>query len=358
MVLVCFWAVSVLLILNALIPFISPAVFWPISFIGFAFPFLFFIELLFLIVWIVRRSKKAYFSAAVILLSLKALLVTFGFHFFSSVPEQKNNRLKVLSWNVSKWDERNKQLRGGVSYRKQMLELIQKEQADILCFQEFFECKNPAYFESTVDALQRMGYPYYSFRPALQLHDSTFQYGLAVFSKYPVVGDQWFPNQIGPHSEGILYSDIKIGEDTIRVFVSHLESIGLSKADFARVKKLRGDRSIARKIRNSYALRSLQADSAALLVKESPYPVISSTDLDDIPNSYAYFTLKGRQQDCFVRKGVGLGKTYAHLFPNLRIDYLFADQSFDVVEYRSPEVVFSDHFPILVSLDFTQLKRK
>jgi|SRR6218665_137427 len=355
----CFGLVSILLVLSALIPFISPAVFWPISFIGFAFPFLFLAEIFFLIVWIFRKAKLVYiFSIIILLINLKGLFATVGFNFFSSMPEQTASSLKVLSWNVSKWDERNKQMRGGESYRKQMLELIEREDADILCFQEFFECKNPAHFESTVEALQKMGYQYYSFKPTLQLHGNTFQYGLAVFSKWPVVRDAWYPNQIGSHSEGVLYSDIKKGDDTVRVVVSHLESIGFSKEDFAMVKRFRGSRIIARKIRNSYALRGLQADSVARMVQECPYPVISATDLDDIPNSYSYFRMKGDLQDCFLQKGAGLGKTYPHLFQNLRIDYLFAGQEFKVKQYRALNVVFSDHFPIIVTLDFTRFKSK
>jgi endonuclease/exonuclease/phosphatase family metal-dependent hydrolase len=88
-------------------------------------------------------------------------------------------------------------------------------------------------------------------------------------------------------------------------------------------------------------------------VDESPYPHILCGDFNDIPNSYTYFHIKGDRQDAFRVAGKGIGRTFMHVAPTLRIDYIMADKRFDVVQYRRDFLPYSDHYPVIV--DF-QLK--
>ena len=89
-------------------------------------------------------------------------------------------------------------------------------------------------------------------------------------------------------------------------------------------------------------------------IKASPYPAVVCGDFDDIPNSYAYFTVKGDLQDAFLKRGSGFGATFRRISPTLRIDYIMADRRFSVKQYTRIKVPYSDHYPIIADLIFKQ----
>src|SRR5689334_10805958 len=81
--------------------YINPNTFWQLSFIGFAFPVVLLLNVAFLIGWTVVRSRSAFVSLIAIVLCLKFIFSSFAFNFFS---EQKEEGVKVMSWNVKNFD--------------------------------------------------------------------------------------------------------------------------------------------------------------------------------------------------------------------------------------------------------------
>ena len=93
-----------------------------------------------------------------------------------------------------------------------------------------------------------------------------------------------------------IYTDVLIGQDTVRIFNIHLqsyhidpnqydiiESPGISeKGDVRQVKEM------ARKFQIAVQKRAVQARLIHDIIKESPYHVIVCGDLNDSPISYAY----------------------------------------------------------------------
>ncbi|MGB3008459.1 MAG: endonuclease/exonuclease/phosphatase family protein [Chitinophagaceae bacterium] len=345
--------VVILYLFACLVPFLNAGQFWIIAILGLGFPFLLVFLLVFLFLWAIKRSKWVFLCLAALLISIQQLSVTFAFHLKKEfVIDKPESTLRVLSWNVSRWDERNKEKRGGVSFRRLMMDFIQIQGADVLCLQEFFECHDPHYYEANIPAIEKMGYPYHYFFPSSALFDGKFQYGMAIFSKYPIIDSAEFPIEISTHSEGLSYVDIKTSSQTLRIFSIHLESVGFNSKDYENLGEIQGSRGILGKIRRSYQLRSRQAEMASEIIKASPYPVIVCGDLDDIPNSYVYFKIKGRLQDAFIKKGSGLGKTFRFISPTLRIDYILAHRKFTIKQYTRIEVPYSDHYPIVADLHY------
>lgn len=345
--------VIVLFLLSALAPYFSSGKFWPIAILGLAFPIWLTMLLACLVIWGLKKSNWFFVCLIALFAGWRQLsvLFTFGNGKSGSVIERKENSLRVMSWNVSRWDERNKEIRGGQSYRRLMFDLIEVESPDILCFQEFFECNNPKYFEANIPVLKRMGYPYYHFFPSFQLFKNTFQYGLAIFSKFPIVAKKSFLNAARQHSEGIIFTDIIYKGQKIRIFNMHPESPGFGKEDFTSDGGLNPSRSMFQKIKNSYGYRNAQVDSAVEIIKQSPYPVILCIDLGDVPNSYAYFTLKKHLTDIFLERGEGMGRTYRFFSPHLRIDYMFTSKYLSAYNYYIPKVVYSDHYPQIADIE-------
>lgn len=334
-------------LLTCLVPFLNPAKFWFIAVLGLAYPFLLALVIISLINTALLRSGLFFLSLGALLISWQQLSVSFALNFNGEFNEEKRaNSLRILSWNVSRWTENKNSAKGKKgSFRNQMMNAIQKENADVICLQEFFQCYAPDYFPENIQPLEKMGYKYHYFAPSSITVNGLFQTGLAIFSKYPITDSGYFKTISGGHSEGFNYADIKFHNKTIRIFNTHLESIGINRSDYNDVGKTETVRSIFGKLKKSYYIRSRQASQLRQELDRSAYPVILCGDLDDVPNSYAYFKVKGNLQDAFLKKGSGLGKTFQFISPTLRIDYLMADQRFTIEQFARLDYQYSDHYP-------------
>jgi len=63
--------------------------------------------------------------------------------------------------------------------------------------------------------------------------------------------------------------------------------------------------------------------------------------------------MRGQLADSFRESGKGYAYTYRYLHKLFRIDYLFySPGDLKARYYESPEVVYSDHNPIIIGLDW------
>ena len=102
--------------------------------------------------------------------------------------------------------------------------------------------------------------------------------------------------------------------------------------------------------------RKIQTDIIRQVLGDSPYPVIFCGDLNDIPNSYTYFQIKGDMQDAFLKKGFGIGRTFTAISPTLRIDYIFADRRFRIHQFRRIAKNYSDHYMLVSDIELKTRK--
>mgnify|MGYP003949570147 CR=1 FL=1 len=89
-------------------------------------------------------------------------------------------------------------------------------------------------------------------------------------------------------------------------------------------------------------------------MNKSPHPVVFCGDVDDVPNSYVYFKIKGNLQDAFLKKGLGLGRTFQFFSPTLRIDYIMADKRLKVEQFTRLGYPYSDHYPQVMDVSFAK----
>ena len=338
-------------LLACLVPFVRPTAFLPVALAGLAFPGVFILYLLLLVYWWVKRKRFALILSFFFLLGFQQLFATLGMHFFtpSFSIEKKEDVIRVLNWNVFRWDEQNKKARGGITNRLNMMDVVQMQEADVLCLQEFFEPYDYTYFESNLKELEKRGYPYHRFFASSSVVNGKYKYGMAVVSKYPIVATDTIDFDKGVHSEGILWADISVNNKTIRVFSFHLESFRLGKQSIIARNPDGGawdkTKTNAFKLKNAYALREQQAEILKQEIAKSPNPVVVCGNLGDLPNSYTYFGVKKGLQDAFLEKGSGLGRSFRRIAPNLRVDYVFADKKFRIMQFYMPGVTYSDHYP-------------
>ncbi len=348
-------------LLVCLVPFLESGSFWFIAMLGLIFPFLFILVFLLLIYWLIKRKwKRALVPAIALLLSWQQLSVCFAFRFGNDdknmVSIKPDGSIRVLSWNVARWDEANREARGGQSYRNLMMDWVQMMDADIVCLQEFFECYDPNISVQNIPVIKKMGYPYHYFFPSSKIFEGNFQFGLCIFSKYPILDSGQHLNGAGEHSEGFSYTDIRVNNRVVRVFTTHLESVGFSKKDYEGLGAIESSGNLFRKIKRSYHLRNQQANTLRAYIDTSPYPVIVCGDIDDVPNSFAYYKVRGPLKDAFLERGSGTGGTYQFFSPTLRIDHLFTDPGIRVRQFSRQKLIYSDHYPLLADLEFKRLE--
>jgi endonuclease/exonuclease/phosphatase family metal-dependent hydrolase len=352
--------IIILYLLVSLVPFINTGKYWFIAFPGLAFPLLFFALFCFIIFWAVLKSKWFWISLIVMFLGIQQILAVFSFH----VPQQfsqvkQPNTLRIFHWNVEGWDDYYENPKEGKSYYPQMMKLIQAQNADILCFEEYADKKDMADSNSTVSTIQKMGYPYHLFAETESDPQSNSN-GVIIFSKFPILRSDTINYGKNTHAEHLLSIDIKAGEKMIRIFTTHLQSVRFEHAQYASLSKLkhakdpgyRDSRTLVSKLKTGYEFRYSQAQTVKKQIDESPYPAIITGDFNDVPNSNTYFTIKGKLQDSFLEKGSFIGRTFRFISPTLRIDYVLADKSFKVNQFRVIHVPYSDHYPIETDLQY------
>ena len=344
-----------------LVPFINTGENWFFAFPGLVFPLLFFALIFFIIIiWALLKSRWFWVSIVVLLLGFQQIIAVFSFHLpekFTS--EKKSNTLRVLQWNVTSWDEGNKKAFGGTSYRPLMLDLVKKQDADILCFEEFFEPKDSGYFEPNISALVKMGFPYYYF-VRLSISEDDYQTGIAIFSKYPIIDSAKFNFKRDYTGEHVIFTDIKVKDKIFRVFATHLRPVYFDESEYkisnwmktAKETDYGYTRTLFSRLKKGYEFRYKQAELVSEKIKESPYPSLICGDFNDVPNSSTYYNIKGNLQDAFLKKGSGFGATIPFISPTLRIDYILADKLFKVTQFKVEHVPYSNHFPLVTDLQY------
>ncbi|HVI43665.1 MAG TPA: endonuclease/exonuclease/phosphatase family protein [Chitinophaga sp.] len=350
------FAVVLLFLAACTAPYISPAWFWPISFITLAFPFLLLILVIFLIGWLFFNYRYALLSLIAILLGWKSISAFVAFHMPSgNIPATTAESITVMSYNVSQFGLYRE--RDSKYTRQAMFALIKKQELDIACFQDYYTSEKKNDFNNREDISREMKLPYRFFSSDFN-RDGMQHWGSIIYSRYPIIASDKVKMSDGPLSESLIYADVVKGDDTIRVVNMHLESYRFNEKDYKAIRKIKNQedtgliatKSIMQKMREAYIRRSQQADIVGGFIRQSPYPVIVCGDFNDTPASYTYFTIKGNLQDAFLQKGLGVGRTFSGLAPTLRIDYIFVSKDFKVNSFRRISSDLSDHYPVIANI--------
>ncbi len=355
---------AALFLLGSYSYFFNPTRFWFIGMLNLSAFYLLLALIGFAVFWLFVKPRRALISAVAILLAIKPICQVLPFRFprtFSTV--KKDSSLRIMTWNVAQFnvlkDKKNPDV------KNDMLDLINYYQPDIACFQEMVAEDGAETKHGHIrEYMKRLGFAgyFYSYNEKEDFWDHA-HFGIIIFSRYPIINRKTVSAYPHNYNSIFQYIDILKGADTIRVFNIHLQSLRFSRTNLNYIedptieeeKTLKESRSILGKFKRGFLKRQEQADRIRAELDQSPYPVILAGDFNDLPNSYAYHTIGGDMQNAFAKKGAGLGRTFSSISPVLRIDNIFADNRFDVLQYTRVDKKLSDHFPLITDL---QLDKK
>ncbi len=282
-------------------------------------------------------------------------LLAFGLSFLPSLFAlnfHTNNADKadfsILSYNVRVFNVYAIYNNNDPDFSKVVINDAHKLNGDIKCFQEFY-CDESDKTFNTIKLLSRT-HPYYYFEP-FHVNAIGGQFGMAIFSKYPIEkkGNIHFKDK---SNNQVLYADIAIGRNIIRVFNVHLQSMHIDEEKLVNSADQSNFKQLLLKALLSYRRgaisRSKQVDRLIQEINRSPYPVFVCGDLNEPPLSYSYQQLSKNLYNAHEKAGTAIGVTHNGKIPFLRIDNQFYQKdimlhSFEVLTNKKQ----SDHFPLL-----------
>ncbi len=334
-----------LLLLAYLSVYINPATAALPALFGLAYPYIAAANIVMVLIWLVMRRWQAF-------ISLVAIAAGFGyihnFIRFTNHGTEEHHDLKVMSYNIrlfNIYEESEKD-----THRK-MLDILKKEDAGILCLQEYFVRGDPAAGERKLK--EGLG-------GNLQTHfkliksGAASRYGIATITRYPIVyrGDIVHPGS----SSMTIFTDIVVDTDTFRIYNNHLQSFRLRRVEGTLLSELASEeqrrsmdniQGIYSSLTQGFATRALQVDRVKRHIETSPYPVIVTGDFNDTPVSYTYRIMRRGLKDAFVEAGYGAGFTYRGKYPPNRIDYILYNEEMYCNDFDIVKVRYSDHYPII-----------
>lgn len=349
-------------IMCSLTPYVSPAKISFFSTLALVFPYAFATMILLVILHCFINRKVALLLLCIAALGYKNIFSTFALHPATGWHDKKDsNNLRILTWNVLNFTsiyQYAKEADAWPLYTKK----IKEWNPDVLCFQEYKNIELAIKFNNVRSQLDSLGFKYYYCSNDFVAKSKGWKgiYGCAIYSKIPIVDSSKMlilKNDAG-QDESLISADINFQGKRIRVFTGHLASFELRYSSYQEKglydETIERRRYIYHKIKTREIIHEEQVKKIRAQISQSPYPVIYCGDINSMPASYTYHSLKSSLQDVFIKTGFGMGKTFSRFGPSMRIDMCFVDNKFKVKQCAIPKDLISDHFPVIADIQWKE----
>lgn len=312
---------------------IPPSTFWPAIFLGYLIPPIMVLTILIGVYLIIRyrKLKHVVFGLALILVTTPFWGITYK---FSTSNDTNQDAISLLSYNVKLFREPSVY----TQFSMDMIEMVVNDSSSIKCLQEFSTNSRWAVLDVTKQ-IEKTGY-YSHIHKATHEKYGDHDPGMAIFSKYPILNRGTVLDKDGVNT--VIYADISIDNDTLRVYNVHLTSY---RMDFTKKSFLQKIPAVLYQVKSAVNEHTNEIDQLLGHLKECEYPFIISGDFNESPYSYNYFQLS-ELQNAFENKGNGFGFTMIKPPLFLRIDNTFYSREVNL-EYFTVDysMDISDHYP-------------
>jgi endonuclease/exonuclease/phosphatase family metal-dependent hydrolase len=317
------------------------------------------LQLFFFVFWLFTKPVFSLIPIAVLVLVWQPMKPVFqwrlddGFHF----PKERST-LRIMTWNVEHFAIRK--YKTNPQIKEEMIQLVRNYSPDVACFQEMVASDDKPQAINYLPTMQRQlgfRYAYFVFEKVLDF-DKDHHFGMVIFSKQPFIQQEKLGHSKKGQNGLFQYVDIAALGDTFRFFNIHLQSLKFSRNNRAYIENPSLDekqdiyesKTILHKLKIGFEKRRHQADLVQQAMLKSPHPMVLCGDFNDLPNSYAYRTVRGNLVDAFTELGSGIGNTYSGVMPTLRIDHIFHDPLLETTQYYRHKKKMSDHYPVIVDV--------
>lgn len=312
-------------------------------------------NLFFLLFWIFTRKWWFLLPLFSFVLFFGIMRAVFPVNLSKPKVNEKDKKITFLTYNTMAMGNMKEY---SPEKSNPVVQYILFRDADIVCLQEFAISDNEGQFQEKDFKRYFDKYPYRHIK--YKLSRWNMHQGLVTLSKYPIINKQDVDYEAKFNLS--IYSDIVIGDDTVRVINNHLESNRITAQDMQQTSQLRKEfdsekltditKYLSGKLGTAAKVRAAQAKVIDKLKKNTPpnYRMIVCGDFNDVPAAYTYTKVKGNLHDAFCENETGLGWTYNRSLFRFRIDYILYDDSFTSANYKRGNLRKSDHYPVQVDL--------
>lgn len=334
---------------------------WPLSLIGLGFNYILLLSLLMIGLQFIFSAKWSILHISILIGILVFSSSTFNLKAaFNKNQLDATKGISLINHNLQSFGLFGPHFEIETSHK--IFDFYKENQTDIAVFQEFFNTDRKKMWNfSPYDSLNQIlklphQYIYYS------VHHSLNYFGLAIFSKYPIIdtGNIFFEAR---STNQCIWADININDKILRVYNFHLASLHLPLEDIEAVQNIknsdietqkRASKNIIGRIKSGYERRLSQLEIVTEHVKKCPYPVILLGDLNDGPVSYSYNKLSAFLNDAHKKHQFGFGSTYNGNIPFLRIDYAFSSDAIKTIDFKTHRKKITDHFPLQLKFEIIE----
>ena len=315
---------AVLLLLSYILPYFEPKKFAFLSVLSLTVPFLIILNILFVVYWLLKVKKQLLLSLIILLIGYSYL--TSLYKFSSSKTLDESDDISVMNYNVRLFNIFDWIPEKGVDQK--IIDFINEQQPDILSIQEYRRDED----------IEFSGYEKFE-----MISGEKVKNGQAILSKFPIVhsGSIEFPDSYN----NAIFIDVVKGNDTIRVYNVHLQSMKIDANGGALAKE--SSENLFRQVSKTFTMQQSQTELFLEHKKQCPYKMIICGDFNNTAYSYVYKEIKGDLQDAFVEAGNGFGRTFNFKFFPVRIDFILVDDVFEINSFKTYDIVLSDHYPIM-----------
>jgi len=342
-----------LFLLSCLAPYLNPSTWWFMGFLGLMFPYLALLLIFSVIFWWVIKPKLSIISILTLLLGYNQFSVLMAWNTNEEYKAKRDtSQIRILDCNIRSFQGISNNLTKEKMDRISIAQAIISRNPDVVCLQEFNH-------SNTSDNLSLFTskFPYHYFSRDFETGNYGYAAGSIIFSKYPIIntGKVQYP---GVNGESLIFADVQTSNKIIRVFTTHLQSFRFNQRDYEGIDKIKktedealnASRTLIQKMKQAFTRRGEQARLVRETLNNSPHPSVVCGDFNDVPNSYTYFHVKKNWQDAFLKKSLGIGRTYLGVAPTLRIDYILPDTNFVVHQFDMVDEDLSDHLMLVTDI--------
>ena len=315
-----------------LLPFIPPKTFALLSVLSLGVPLLIIINTLFLLYWLLGMKKQAILPLIVLLLGMNHLTSVYEFS-ASEEGEKPDESISVMSYNVRQFNQFR--WSDDIDIPGKLSRFIAEENPDILSMQE--------YYKGELDIALAFPHKY------IKQKAESAEFGLAIFSKYHIInsGSLDFPT---PSNNNGIFADVVVHKDTIRIINVHLQSFTV-KPQIDQLEKQEHNKRVFLGMGQTFVRQQEQMNMVLDLIEKTPHRTLVMGDFNNTAYSYIYREMRSRGfNDSYKEEGNGFGRTFDFDYFPLRIDYIFVEESIEILSFETYQVHFSDHFPIRATI--------
>lgn len=332
-ILQCFLFICGLLSILAILAWwIPPSEFILIQWFGLLMPFINTISFVLLILIGLKRQLNYILLITNFIGILCYCPLVFQWSPLSESPDPNSQLIRFASYNVH-----NMQAEYGLSSLDRVADFVNEEQIEILCMQEV-----PAEYDSTLLLNAFKSMPYI----LISEDEVESESRLVILSKYPLKSPRTLSDMYRPHYA--FFVDLDYKGEIVKIINCHLQTTNWNQSYKTR-KTINVD--VISRLSDNFLKREIQTNAIKNILNNISDPLILAGDFNDSPLSYTYGALVQGLEDSFLQAGNGYGSTYRYLGGVYRIDYVFFNKNyFKAANYRTVNVNYSDHLPVLVDL--------